>query len=51
MSYENMSMTTNLSASGRGDQAGPVAFAGVILVMVGLFHAIQGLVALLSDNF
>ena len=32
MSYENMSMTTNLSASGRGDQAGPVAFAGVILV-------------------
>lgn len=52
MSYENTSITTNLDASGGGDpQAGPVAFAGVLLVMVGLFHAIQGLVALLSDDF
>ena len=51
MSYENMSMTTNLSASGRGDQAGPVAFAGVILVMVGLFHAIQGLAPPHSHHF
>jgi hypothetical protein len=51
MSYENTSITTNLSSSGGGDKAGPIAFAGVMLVMVGLFHAIQGFVALLSDDF
>ena len=51
MSYENTSITTNLNSSGSGDKAGPIAFAGVMLVMVGLFHAIQGFVALLSDDF
>jgi hypothetical protein len=51
MSYENTSMTTNLGSSGGGDKAGPIAFSGVMLVMVGLFHAIQGFVALLSDDF
>ena len=46
MSYENMSMTTNLSASGRGDQAGPVAFAGVILTTWGWIHLLLGLLVL-----
>lgn len=50
---QNTSTRTNLEGNDSygGDQAGPVAFAAVILVMVGLFHAIQGFVALLSDDF
>ena len=53
MSHEDTSLTTDLNDSGGfsgGDKAGAVAFAGVLLIMVGLFHAIQGLVALLSDD-
>lgn len=53
MSHDNTSLTTDLGKRGgfgTGDNAGAVAFAGVLLIMVGLFHAIQGLVALLSDD-
>ena len=50
-----MPLTTDLD-SGRGkgyrsERAGAVAFAGVLLVIVGLFHAIQGIVAIASDDF
>lgn len=53
MSQESTSLTTDLSKSGGysgGENAGAVAFAGVLLIMVGLFHALQGLVALLSND-
>ena len=59
MSYQQTSLTTNLddpgatggSASASGDRAGALAFAGLLLIMVGVFHALQGLVALLSNEF
>jgi hypothetical protein len=53
MSHDDTSLTTDLDRSGGftgGENAGAVAFAGVLLIMVGLFHALQGLVALLSDD-
>ena len=53
MSHDNTSLTTDLSKRGGfsgGENTGAVAFAGVLLIMVGLFHAIQGLVALLGDD-
>ena len=51
-----MSTVTNLNEGDRqarygGGQAGSVAFAAVLLIMVGIFHATQGLVALLNDEF
>ena len=50
-----MPLTTDLDP-GRGkghrsERAGAGAFAGVLLVIVGLFHAIQGIVAIASDDF
>lgn len=53
MSYENTSLTTNLDDRGPsgGDNAGAVGFAGVLLIMIGLFHALQGIVALAGDEF
>ena len=53
MSYENTSLTTNLDqrgGGGGGENTGAVAFAGVLLIMVGLFHALQGIVALANDD-
>ena len=53
MSHEDTSLTTDLNKSGGftgGENTGAVAFAGVLLIMVGLFHALQGLVALFSDD-
>jgi hypothetical protein len=53
MSYENTSLTTNLDqrgGGGGGENTGAVAFAGVLLIMVGLFHALQGIVALAGDD-
>jgi len=53
MSHDDTSLTTDLNKSGGftgGGNAGAVAFAAVLLIMVGLFHALQGLVALLSDD-
>lgn len=52
MSYENTSLTTDLDhrGGGGGENAGAVAFAGVLLIMVGLFHALQGIVALASNE-
>ncbi|HYN65794.1 MAG TPA: hypothetical protein VES93_02825, partial [Ornithinibacter sp.] len=53
MSHEDTSLTTDLNKSGGftgGENTGAVAFAGVLLIMVGLFHALQGLVALLGDD-
>jgi len=53
MSHDDTSLTTDLNKTGGftgGENAGAVAFAGVLLIMVGLFHALQGLVALLSDD-
>lgn len=56
MSYEQTSLTTNLddpgsgSGSGSGEHAGAVAFAGALLIMVGIFHALQGLVALFNSD-
>lgn len=34
-----------------GGVGGPATFAGVLLVLVGVFHAVQGLVAVTSDTF
>ena len=53
MSHDDTSLTTDLNKTGGfsgGENAGAVAFAGVLLIMVGLFHALQGLVALFSDD-
>lgn len=53
MSHDSTSMTTDLNESGGwggGENTGAVAFAGVLLIMVGLFHALQGLVALFSNE-
>jgi hypothetical protein len=53
MSYENTSLTTDLDKQGRfggGENTAAVGFAGVLLIMVGLFHALQGLVALFSND-
>ncbi|MGH3329704.1 MAG: DUF7144 family membrane protein [Nocardioidaceae bacterium] len=30
---------------------GLIVFAGILMVMVGIFHAVQGLVALVNDDF
>ena len=49
-----MPLTTDLSGNRNnygGSRAGAVAFAGVLLVIVGLFHAIQGIVAIASEDF
>ena len=49
-----MPLSTDLSGSRDsygGGRAGAVAFAAVLLVIVGLFHAIQGVVAIASDDF
>ncbi len=54
MSYEKTSLTTNLDGSNRAYSSGAVGvtvFAGVLMIMVGVFHAIQGLVALFNDEF
>jgi len=53
MSHDNTSLTTDLGESGGftgGENTGAVGFAGVLLIMVGLFHSVQGLVALLGDD-
>lgn len=34
-----------------GGAVGVTAFAGILMIMGGIFHFIQGLVALLNDNF
>ena len=51
-----MSTVTNLNDGDRdnrygGSQAGSLSFAAVLLIMAGLFHATQGFVALLNDDF
>lgn len=51
-----MSTVTNLNKGDRdnrygGSQAGSLSFAATLLVIAGLFHATQGLVALLNDEF
>ena len=54
MSYENTSLTTNLDRSNPSYSSGAVGvtiFAAVLMIMIGGFHAIQGLVALLNDEF
>jgi hypothetical protein len=52
MSYEKTSLTTDLDKRGSsgGENTGAVAFAGVLLIMVGLFHALQGIVGLANDD-
>ncbi len=44
-----MQNTTTTAPSGAA--VGITVFAGILMVMVGVFHAIQGLVALLNDEF
>ena len=54
MSHDNMSMTTNLDNPNPQYSSGAVGvtvFAGVLMIMIGVFHAIQGLVALFNDEF
>jgi hypothetical protein len=34
-----------------GGAVGLIAFAGILMVMIGIFHVIQGLVALVNDDF
>src|SRR4051812_1870600 len=42
-----------MQTGGPDDSAwtGWIAFAGVVMVMLGIFHAIQGLVALFKDDY
>jgi hypothetical protein len=52
-SHDKGSLTTDLAEAGGftgGENAAAVGFAGVLLIMVGLFYAVQGLVALLGDD-
>jgi hypothetical protein len=37
--------------TGTGSSVGIVVFAGLIMVMVGFFEALEGLAALINDNF
>lgn len=51
-----MSTVTNLDRNDRNNQyggrrAGAVAFAGVMLIMVGFMQLIEGIVALMNDTF
>ncbi|MGN8246045.1 DUF7144 family membrane protein [Cellulomonas soli] len=45
---ENTSWKTDPGPSG---WVGWIAFAGAMMILLGLFHAIQGLVALFSDDY
>jgi hypothetical protein len=54
MSHDSTSMTTNLdrrNPSYSSGAVGVIIFAAVLMIMIGGFHAIQGLVALLNDEF
>jgi hypothetical protein len=47
-------MTDSASRSAQpvsGWAVGGIAFAGVMLIMIGIFHAIAGLAAIIDDNF
>jgi len=44
-------MSTRSAAAGRSPWVGWVAFAGVLLIMLGVFNAIDGLAALFADEF
>src|SRR6476469_4605654 len=45
-------MSTSTSEKPRSGLAvGSIVFAGVAMVMIGAFHALQGLVALFNDDF
>ena len=49
-----MSSTTTRGTPQReysGGAVGVIAFAGVLMVLAGAFHIVQGLVALVNDNF
>ena len=50
-----MATTTGGRTSGQHEYSGAAvgftAFAGILMVMVGIFHAIQGIVALANDDF
>ena len=54
MSHDSTSLTTNLdnpNSGPSGAAVGVLMFAGVLMIMIGVFHAIQGLVALFNDEF
>lgn len=57
MSYDNTSLTTDLDRPNAqysdpvGTAAGVTVFAGALMIMTGVFHVLQGLVALLNDEF
>jgi len=54
MSYENTSVTTSADTPDpnySGGAVGVTIFAGTLMVMIGVFHAIQALVALFNDTF
>jgi hypothetical protein len=57
MSRNETSLTTDLSRPNAqysdpvGTAAGVTAFAGILMIMTGAFHVLQGLVALLNDEF
>ena len=54
MSHDSTSLTTNLdnrNSGHSGAAVGVLMFAGVLMIMIGVFHAIQGLVALFNDEF
>jgi hypothetical protein len=50
-----MTTTTAGRATGRreysGGAVGVIAFAGILMILTGFFHAFQGLVALINDEF
>jgi hypothetical protein len=57
VSNDSSSIITNLDRSGPryadavGTAGGVTAFAGVLMIMTGAFHVIQGVVALLNQEF
>ncbi|MGA8047358.1 MAG: hypothetical protein WCA30_13940 [Dermatophilaceae bacterium] len=57
MSHDQTSMTTNLDRPNAqysdhvGGAMGVTVFAGLLMIMTGVFHVIQGLVALFNDEF
>ena len=57
MSYDQTSLTTNLDRPNAqysdhiGGAVGVTVFAGLLMIMTGVFYAITGLIALFDDEF
>jgi hypothetical protein len=51
MSQPNLANEYHNAPGGTSGWTGWVVFAGIMMVMLGIFHAIQGLVALFQDDY